>query len=283
VFEGLVISHDTIVEGVHYRADDPPETVGWKLAGVNASDLAAKGAVPAVAILSLTMRGDGVWEKAFLDGLAEAMEEFGLALVGGDTTALPAHAPRVLGLTVIGRAGSRVPSRADGTPGETLWTVGRIGDAAAGLAQLDDNPKASGPLVQAYRQPWPQLAPGRAVVAHVGAMMDVSDGLLIDAARLAAASGCGGEIELDAVPLSDAFVSARGEDRVARLFAATGGDDYALLFSSSAPEAVLRHSLPVGPTLTAIGRLVPGEGLALTHDGERVPVPEHLGYEHRGT
>jgi len=112
-------------------------------------------------------------------------------------------------------------------------------------------------------------------------MMDVSDGLLLDATRLAAASSCGVEIDLRATPLSDAFIAERGDDRDARLFAATGGDDYALLFSSSAPEAALRHCLPIGPTLTAIGRLVPGKGLALSFDGENVPVPEHLGYEHR--
>lgn len=282
VLGDLVISHDTIVEGVHYRPEDPPETVGWKLAAVNCSDLAAKGATPELAILSLTIRGDGTWERAFLDGLDEALHEFHLPLGGGDTTALPDGAPRVLGMTVIGRANGRVPSRTDGQAGETLWVIGTIGDSAAGLAKLSTDKTARGPLVDAYRMPWPQLAPGRFLLPHVGAMMDVSDGLLLDASRLAAASGVKAEIDLAALPLSNAFIAARSDDRAARLFAATGGDDYALLFSSSATEEVLRHSLPIGPKLTAIGRLVPGEGLALVDGDEPVPVPEHLGYEHRG-
>ena len=281
LMDGLVISHDTIVEGVHYRADDPPETVGWKLAAVNASDLAGKGAEPALAILSLTMRGDGAWEGAFLDGLEKALQEFQLPLGGGDTTALPEGAPRVLGMTVIGRGGAHVPSRADGKAGEALYVIGTLGDSAAGLAQLATDPGATGPLVEAYRRPQPHLISGRQIAGQVSAMMDVSDGLLLDASRLAAASGCSAEIELASLPLSSAFVAARGDDEAARLFAATGGDDYALLFSSSTEEQALREFLPVGPRLTRIGRLVPGEGLSLTHDGVAVPMPETLGYEHR--
>ncbi len=282
VLGDLVITHDTIVEGVHYRPEDPPETVGWKLVMVNASDLAAKGAVPELAFLSLTIRGDGEWEKAFIDGMEGALHECFLPLGGGDTVAIPDGAPRVLGMTMIGKANGRVPSRADGKAGDTLYVIGRIGDAAAGLAQLMADPDAAGPLVEAYQQPWPHLAPGMRIAPHVGAMMDVSDGLLLDAARLAAASGVRAEIELGMVPLSEAFIAARGDDRSARLFAATGGDDYALLFSSSVPEEILRHSLPFGQKLTAIGRLVPGEGLALVDGDEPVPIPEHLGYEHRG-
>lgn len=283
VLDDLVISHDTIVEGVHYRPEDPPETVGWKLCAVNCSDLAGKGATPELAILSLTIRGDGAWERRFLDGLDEALHEFYLPLGGGDTTALPAGAPRVLGMTVIGRANGRVPSRTDGQAGETLWAIGTFGDAAAGLDLLQADPAATGHLVECYQTPWPHTTPGKRIVPHVGAMMDVSDGLLLDAARLAAASGLMAEIDLRAIPLSNAFIEIRGEDRSARLFAATGGDDYALLFSSSVPEETLRLSLPIGPKLTAIGRLVPGEGLALVDGDEPVPVPEHLGYEHRGT
>lgn len=109
--DGLVITHDTIIEGVHYLPDDPPETVGWKLAAVNASDLAAKGAAPEAALLSLTLKGDGEWEQAFLGGLEAALRDFGLHLIGGDTTALPSGAPRVLGLTAIGKAGPATPSR----------------------------------------------------------------------------------------------------------------------------------------------------------------------------
>ena len=213
----LIITHDSIAQEVHYLADDPPESVGWKLAAVNASDLAAKGAEPLAALLSLTLVGDVDWEADFLDGLESALAEFGLKLIGGDTIASPKGTPRVLGLTAIGRAGSRTPSRAGGQAGDRLWLVGTIGDSAAGLAQLRADPAASGPLVEAYRRPIPLIAAGRALAALATAMMDVSDGLLLDMSRLASASGLAAHIDLAALPLSDAFVAVRGNDRTARL------------------------------------------------------------------
>src|SRR4051794_34567576 len=134
VLDGFVITHDTIAEGVHFLPDDPPTSVGWKLVAVNLSDLAAKGATPAGALLALTISGDSEWEDAFLGGVEAACESYGLPLLGGDTIALPDGSPRVLGLTAIGRAGARVPDRAGGRPGDSLWLVGTIGDAALGLA-----------------------------------------------------------------------------------------------------------------------------------------------------
>lgn len=278
LFEGFVITHDTIAEGVHYLPFDPPETVGWKLAAVNASDLAAKGAEPAAALLSMAINGESQWEAAFLDGLEQALGEFDIALIGGDTIALPAGAPRVLGLTAWGRAGPATPARSGGRMGDILWLAGTVGDAAAGLEQLRDDPQAKGALVEAYRRPRPLVAQGRVLAPKVHAMMDVSDGLLIDAERLSRASGLRVEIDLSAIPLGAAFVEERGDGLEGRLFAATGGDDYALL--AAAPEDLLGLCLPQGTTLTAIGRLGEGEGLTLTFEGKTVPVPERLGHEH---
>ena len=284
LFEGLVITHDSIAEGIHFLPEDPPTSVGWKLVAVNLSDLAAKGAAPAVALLSLTITGDSEWEAAFIDGVEAACESYGLGLVGGDTIALPAGAPRVLGLTAIGRAGQHTPSRGGGEAGDRLWLAGTIGDSAAGLAQLVDDPKAAGLLVDIYRRPVPLLKAGAALAAHATAMMDVSDGLLLDAARLARASGCSATIELDTLPLSDEFVQARGSDREARLFAATGGDDYALLAAlPAALDPRLGLSLPSGLSLTCIGTLDAGtDPLRLLASGSPVELPETLGHEHRG-
>lgn len=282
LLDGLVLTHDSIAEGVHYLAGDPPESVGWKLAAVNASDLAAKGADPLAALLSLTLAGADGWEKRFLDGLEAALAAFGLKLIGGDTIALPDGAPRVLGLTAIGRAGPRTPSRAGGQVGDRLWLVGTLGDSAAGLAQLVENSNATGPLVEAYRRPQPLLAAGRAFAPHASAMMDVSDGLLLDASRLASASGVAAHIDLAALPLSDAFVATRGSDQTARLFAATGGDDYALF--AAFPETFDPFTLPLpsGTRVSPIGRLAEGEGLSLMDGDTPVPIPERLGHEHCG-
>jgi thiamine-monophosphate kinase len=203
-------------------------------------------------------------------------------LLGGDTIALPEGAPRVLGLTAIGRAGPRTPSRAGGRAGDALWLVGFVGDAAAGLALLQDAPATISPLIDVYRRPVPLLEPGRAIAPHAHAMMDVSDGLLLDARRMAEASGCGVEIELRDLPLSAAFVAERGQDRAARLFAATGGDDYALLAALPPLFDVATLCLPEGTRICRIGSLSGGEvRFSITDGGEPVELPERLGFEHQ--
>jgi thiamine-monophosphate kinase len=280
LLDGLVITHDTIAEGVHFFPFDPPASVGWKLVAVNLSDLAAKGAGPHAALLSMTI-GDSDWDEAFLDGVEAACESYGLKLIGGDTISLTRGAPRVLGMTAIGEAGERVPSRAGGRPGDVLWLVGTLGDSAAGLAQLSDDPEAVGPLVDQYRRPVPQLAAGQVLAREANAMMDVSDGLLLDLSRMCAASGCGAEVDLDALPLSPAFIAERGQDRNARLFAATGGDDYALLAALPAGIDPVSLSLPTRTRVAAIGLLAEGGAIALRDAGGPVKLPERQGYEHR--
>jgi thiamine-monophosphate kinase len=279
LLDGLVITHDSLAEGVHFLETDPPASVGWKLVAVNLSDLAGKGAEPVGALLSLPL-SDSDWDRGIIDGIEAACESYGMPLIGGDTIALPASTPRIYGLTAIGRAGERTPSRSGGSPGDRLWLAGAIGDSAAGLAQLLQEASATGPLIDVFRRPIPLLEMGRALAVHATAMMDLSDGLLLDLARLAGASGCGAEVDLDSLPLSKAFVADRGHDRGARLFAATGGDDYALLAALPAEVEPVRLSLPARPKLACIGRLVAGSGLSLHDCDGDVPVPERLGYEH---
>ena len=281
VIGDLVLTHDMIAEGVHFLEIDPPASVGWKLVTVNLSDLAAKGAEPVAALMGFTIGHDSEWDEKFIEGVAAACEAYSLALVGGDTIALPADAPRVFGLTAVGRRGGPVPSRSGGRPGDALWVVGFLGDAAAGLALLKDDGEAAGPLVEAYRRPVPQLAAGRLLAPYATAMMDISDGLLLDTSRLCAASGCGAEIRLDALPLSRAFIAERGGGRRARITAATGGDDYALLVALPADFDPLGLSLPPGTILARIGELTGGRELKLFDAAGEVPLPEQLGYEHR--
>jgi len=281
VMGDLVITHDTIAEGVHFMPFDPPASVGWKLVAVNLSDLAAKGAAPAGALLSLTI-GSGDWDMHFLTGIEAACESYGLPLLGGDTIALPDGAPRVLGLTAIGRAAGRVPDRAGGSPGDILWLVGTLGDAAGGLAILRHDRHAEGVLVDIYRRPVPLLGAGEVLAPRARAMMDVSDGLLLDARRMAEASGCAVVIELDALPLSSAFVAEHGQDLAARLFAATGGDDYALLAALPPDLDPETLSLPRGTRISRIGALAKGKGIVLTRAGQPIELPETLGFEHQG-
>lgn len=281
VIGDLVLTHDMIAEDVHFLPTDPPASVGWKLVAVNLSDLAGKGAEPVAALMGVTLGGDHEWDEKFLAGVEAACEAYGLALVGGDTIALPPGAPRILSLTAVGRGGANIPARSGGKAGNALWVVGTLGDAGLGLQVLRIDGEAQGPLVEAYRRPVPQLAAGRQLAPHVTAMMDLSDGLLLDVARLCSASKCGADIDLDALPLSRDYIAELGSDRRARLAAATGGDDYALLAALPSAFDPLSLSLPERTILARIGTLTGGEELRLFDAAGEVPLPESLGYEHR--
>ena len=271
-----------LVEGVHYLPADPPHDVAWKLLAVNLSDLAAKGAAPLGVLMGYALGGEPDWDGRFIAGLADALAAFDVALLGGDTVAMPADGPRALGLTAIGTVPpGGAPSRGGARAGDGLWVTGTIGDAGLGLAIACRDRAGPDPLLEAYRRPTPRLAAGQALAPLVHAMADVSDGLLIDSSRIAAASGLAVAVELDAMPLSPE-VSAFGEDRAARLSAAIAGDDYELLFA--APEALapalLTLSQTLGLRITRVGSFGPGAGLTLSDRDGTIPVPERLGYEH---
>jgi len=271
--ESLVLTHDMLVEGVHFLATDPAGDVAWKLLAVNLSDLAAKGARPLGVLMGYGLTGDAAWDSAFVAGLKAALAAFSVPLLGGDTVAQPAGDSRVLGLTALGAGGAAVPSRAGARAGDLLYVTGTIGDAGAGLAIARGEPGAAD-LLAAYRRPQPRLAEGYTLAPIVHAMMDVSDGLLIDSTRMAAASGLAVEIDLAAVPLSESL-RARGDDRTARIAAATAGDDYELLFAL--PPGT---SPPVAATW--VGRFADGAGLTLVDGGAPVQAPARLGYLHAG-
>jgi thiamine-monophosphate kinase len=277
----LVLTHDMIVEGVHYLADDPPTDVAWKLLAINLSDLAAKGAKP-VGVLLGYMLGDDDWDRAFAEGLRAALSAFRVSLLGGDTVA-GGEGRRALGLTAIGTCSASPPSRAGARPGNHLWVTGTIGDSGAGLALLQEQLKGPNELVERYRTPRPRLDAGQSLAPIVNAMMDVSDGLLIDAARMAEASGCSVAIEIESVPLSQAFLSAVGNDRESRFKAITAGDDYELLFAADPQRSsdILALSQSLGLAISRVGGFRPGTGLIVEDGGEQVPLPERLGFEHR--
>jgi len=275
----LVLTHDMLIEGVHYLPGDPPADVAWKLVAVNLSDLAAKGARPLGVLLGYSL-GEEDWDSAFVAGLGTALGAFGLPLLGGDTVRGPG--PRTLALTAIGESDGPVPSRAGGRAGDHLWVSGTIGDSGAGLRGLRGEIAADPALVERYRNPRPRLEAGQQLAPLVGAMMDISDGLLIDAARLADASGVAAEIDLALMPLSDAYLTALGDGREARLEAATAGDDYELLFAAPPERAteILALQDELGLPLSRLGGLAEGSGLGLTDSGEALPLPPRLGWEH---
>lgn len=271
----LVITHDMIAEGVHFLPDDPPGDVAWKLLAVNLSDLAAKGAKPIGAILGYTLAGDAAWDEAFVAGLGRALDHFEVPLLGGDTISVRAGTQRTLGLTALGEAARPVPDRRGARVGDQLWVWGTIGDAGLGLRIARGEIDGSRRLLKAFRLPMPKLREGRALAPLVHAMADVSDGLLIDAARIAEASGLSVRIDLDAVPLSPE-ACAHGDDRAARIAAATAGDDYALIFAAPVTATDKVRALDA----THVGEFGNGSGLSLHDAGGNVPLPAGLGYLH---
>jgi thiamine-monophosphate kinase len=177
----LVMTHDMMVEGVHFLRDADPADVAWKLVAVNLSDLAAKGAKPLGILLGYGRTSGDQWDEAFVEGLKQAIDRFAVPLLGGDTVAMGENAPRTFGLTAIGEAkGHIVPSRSNAKPGHAVYVTGTIGDAWAGLQIAsgslrteDIDIRAS--LLKAHTRPTPRLEEGRVLSNLVSSMMDVSD------------------------------------------------------------------------------------------------------------
>lgn len=255
--EALVLTHDMLVEGVHFLPGQDPADIAWKLVATNMSDLAAKGAEPLAVLLGYSL---GQNDARFVAGLKEALDAHEVVLLGGDTVRSPG--PQTLGLTAIGRATHRpVPSRGGAKVGDALWITGPVGAAMLGLEAF----KAGTGDSLAYRRPKALLGEGMVLAPHVSAMMDVSDGLLLDAARMARASCVTFAIDSPAVPL------ACPEDRCGE--ALRWGDDYQLLFTAP-PQCV--------PPISAfrIGEARVANDSPIQLDGARLSEADGLGYQH---
>jgi thiamine-monophosphate kinase len=271
--ETLVITHDMMVEGVHWLPGANPADVAWKLLAVNLSDLAAKGAHP-IGVLLGFMLGSDDWDIGFAAGLHAALNHYNVALLGGDTVSEVAG-PRSLGMTAIGRATHiPAPSRTAAKEGDWLYVTGTLGDAKVGFEMENGHSGGDQSLRDAFNRPKALLDEGRALAPLVHAMMDISDGLFIDAGRMASASGLGVTIDIANIPLSRGYINFCGDTSGSRLEAGSWGDDYQLLFACSNAE-----SLPVAAT--RVGTFLRGTGLTLIDNGSAIESPMVLGFEHR--
>ncbi|MEP5937369.1 MAG: thiamine-phosphate kinase [Erythrobacter sp.] len=213
--ETFILTHDAMAEGIHFRSNADLADVAWKLVASNLSDLASKGAEPIGILLGYSL-GHSLeqGEERFLSGLHEALTEFGTSLLGGDT--ISSQGPRTFGLTAIGKAShTPVPSRSGAQPGDKVYVTGTLGAAMLGF-------EGTAEFLAAYNRPTPRIGEGRALAPAATAMMDVSDGLLLDAFRMAQASDVTLAISSDNVPVANA--DRRDESM-------RWGDDYELLFT----------------------------------------------------
>ena len=256
----LVVSTDTLVEGVHFPESADAEKLARRALRVNLSDLAAMGAQPKWATLALTLpKADCNWLEGFSRGLGQDLKDFGCWLVGGDTT----RGPLTISFQMLGwvRSSDKPITRKGAKAGDHLVVTGTLGDAAASLALgLGDEAAEEQWLLQRYWAPQPRIEFALLAAELVNAGCDLSDGLVADARHLCDASGLGLYIEANQVPRSDAFETALSsagyEDDMRIELAMTGGDDYELcmavadenLADLSALAAEL--SLP----LTSVGR-----------------------------
>lgn len=267
----LAMTMDTLIAGRHFLPDVDPRALGHKALAVNLSDLAAMGARPAWALLSISLPAiDHEWLSAFSAGLSALAAEHEVALVGGDTCQGDMSITlQLTGFVEPGRALRRSTAR----PGDKIYVTGTLGDAALALKRLlaDEEP---GELRARLEQPCPRIAEGRALsAAGATSCIDISDGLTADLAHVCQQSGCAARVYLERLPMSPQvweYVSATGDYALA----VAGGDDYELCFTLPAGKA-----LPDGVEAASIGEMRPGRGVELMDARGRVlPLPG--GWEH---
>ena len=290
--DDIVVTTDAVVEGVHYLASDPPDTVARKALRVNLSDLAAKGAVPAGFVLTLALRSkEDAWLRPFADALGEDARELACSLLGGDTVSTPG--PQMISITAFGRVPKgRMVGRTGARPGDRILVTGTIGDAALGLdvlkggataAALASDAAAREALVSRYRVPQPRNALARAVRDHATAAMDVSDGLAGDLVKLCAASGVSATVDVASVPHSAAAASLMARNVVGVETLLAGGDDYEVLCTvpPAQSDALIAAGRAVDLAVTAIGTIVAGKERVRFLDGQGQELPlTRLSYSH---
>ena len=281
----LAVAVDTMVEGVHFLPGQAPFDLGWKALAVNLSDLAAMGAVPAWALLALTLPTTiGAAERAafvegFAEGFAALAREHRVALVGGDTTG----GPLTMSVTVHGFVPpGQALTRAGAQVGDAVLVTGTLGDAVAALHLLRAGEVRAddAPLLTRMHRPVPRVAAGLVLRGRAHACQDVSDGLVADLGHICAASGVAAEIEVEALPRS-AALTARFGGYAARDFALACGDDYELVFTAAEADAaaICRDLAPLGGA-ARIGRIVAGTGVRVRDADGQWLEPVHRGWDH---
>lgn len=280
----LAISADMSVAGTHFFADIDPFAIGWKSMAVNVSDMAAMGAEPRWATLSIALpQIDDAWLQGFSAGLFACADAFGVSLIGGDTTRGPLNiAINILGEVPLGQALQRNGARA----GDDIWVSGVLGQAALWLqhrlGKLDLHAQDVALLATAMHAPQPRVALGQALRGVATAVLDISDGLLADLTHILEASAVGARLEWSAMPKPLLQQSAVTE-AVLQQAVLAGGDDYELCFTAARQhrDALSVLAAELALPLHRIGHITAAAGLQV-FDGEAAVVLSQKGYTHFG-
>jgi thiamine-monophosphate kinase len=279
----LAVSTDTMVSGTHFFPDVDPETLGHKALAVNLSDMAAMGAMPYWAMLALTVPAvNHEWLAKFAKGFFDLAEEFGVSLIGGDTT----KGPLTMTVTIMGEVPAGAALRRNGAKaGNDIWVSGNLGDAALAVAHRRELLKLAEEdyleAVMRLYEPTPRVSLGQALRGMATSAIDISDGLLADLGHICALSKVGATVEADRLPVS--AIGARHIDSPAGLAAiVAGGDDYELCFTApeNARDSIEDLTDMLGVPLTRIGEIRKGKGVSLLGgDGKPITV-DGRGFDH---
>lgn len=287
----LVVSTDTLVAGVHFFADVDPFSLGHKALAVNLSDLAAMGARPAWVTLALTLpQADEQWLDGFSRGFSTLARRYGVQLVGGDTTCGPLSITvQAMGFVARGQAWRRDTAKV----GDLIYVTGTLGDAGLALHARQQTLPLAQPhlekLLSRLQQPTPRITEALALNGLVNAAIDLSDGLLSDLGHILKASGVGGLIELDALPLSTAFRACQRDDTIPQqpdtfwqALPLAAGDDYELCFTIAPAQkgSVEARLSQQGLVAHCIGVIDDGPGLRCVQKNGELYQGEQTGYEH---
>ena len=279
----LAISTDMLIAGTHFYPDADARKLGWKTLAVNVSDLAAMGAQPRWATLAIALpEADEHWLAAFADGFFKCAQQYGVELIGGDTT----RGSLSFSVTILGEVDRAQALRRDAArAGDDIWVSGTLGGAALGLAalqgkvKLDDTDRTH--CLRALETPQPRVALGLALRGIAHAAIDISDGLLADLGHILERSGLGAEIRFDALP-AHAALQPRLAEPWAQNCLLAGGDDYELCFTAPAVrrDDIARLCAQLNLPLHRIGEMTAGSGLTLRDaDGQPMPTGKS-GYDH---
>ncbi|HHH43446.1 MAG TPA: thiamine-phosphate kinase [Gammaproteobacteria bacterium] len=274
----LVVAMDTLVAGRHF----PPQTaafdIGWKALAVNLSDLAAMGARPTWATLSLTLPAvDEDWLEGFASGFFQLAGQYQVALVGGDTTRGPLSVTvQVHGLVASGKALRRAGARA----GQRLFVTGTLGDAACALQALSAGHSVAPDRLRRLNRPEPRVEFGLVLAETGAAVIDISDGLLADLGHLLDASHCGATVWIDRLPAAPG--GEAGTPPGVLDCQLQGGDDYELCFSVDAGqvETLTRSARRLQVPLTEIGVIETQPGIRCRHEDGSLYTPSGTGFDH---
>ncbi|OFZ70548.1 MAG: thiamine-phosphate kinase [Betaproteobacteria bacterium RBG_16_58_11] len=279
----LAVSTDMLLAGRHFLFEDDPFALGHKALAVNLSDMAAMGATPRWALLSIALpEVNERWLSRFTEGWFALADQQGVALIGGDTT----KGPLTLSVTIMGEVAKGQALRRSGAKvGDEIWVSGTLGDAALALAYLQRRiqiaPHDAAVLLPRLHAPTPQVKLGQKLLGLAHSAIDISDGLLADLGHILELSGVGAQICVAALPVSE---NVRGylHDEVARNAVLAGGDDYELCFTAPAKQhdAIVRMGRRLKLPLTCIGEITRQRKLVVLDENNHPLTLKEQGFDH---